>query len=85
MAKRDAAQQKLNESDKGHDKLAQALADLEAKVAKFEGKVSVAGESYSVFNAKAKVDILSARRRQDELLDMLVITLITCQVKGVVE
>ena len=82
QARRDAAQNKLMEKsqEKNSEKNTAALAELQAKVAKYESKVESAGESYAALNHKGKADIVRSKQQCDHLIETLFVIVVTCQV-----
>jgi hypothetical protein len=56
------------------------LEELAAEIARYEHKVETADTAYNSQNAKAKKDILAARVAHDNLVEMMFITFVTCQV-----
>lgn len=54
-------------------------AELQAEITKYENKVSHAEEAYTTSNTQTKKEIMLSKKAHDSLIDMLLITVVTCQ------
>ena len=73
----EAKKESLDSQGKGNTP---AYTDLLAEIDKFKNKLELSKENYNNLNDKSKEDIVAAKRAHDQLMDMLVVTTIVCQV-----